>query len=191
MPPRKKKASRKPKEEHTHIVIRVDRYDVRADASINHVVYEPQYALYLDENEFVYRFDTHLEISGTAIAPDSRASGTYDLSLYGDESPSSLTNLPLKAIHERDEHEARKYRTYRGRAVPVYWVPPGLARLDKIRGESRWRVWLSARPRFVNDALMVLGQSRRVYLTIHERKAQRQRWVQNLSIQTNNPAEDE
>lgn len=187
MPHQKMKAPRKLKEEHSQIAIRVDHYDVRAAAGVNPVAYDARYGIHLDEDDPLYEFDTHLDISGTSISPDSRAGETYDLALYGDDSPSGLANLPLKAMHERDEHDARKYRTYRGRAIPLYRAPPGLATLEKIRGQPRWRVWLSARPRFVSDVLLILGQNRPVYLTIHERKVDRQRWVQNLSIQTNDP----
>ena len=191
MSPRKKEASRKLKEEHTHIAVRVEHWNIRADASINFTALDARYGIRSDEDDSLYQFDTQLEISGTSIWPASRAGEIYELTLYGDGSRSGGVSMSLKDVHERDEDGSPQYRTYRGQRYPVYGAPPGLALIDKIRGESRWTTWVPAAPRFVSDVLMMLGQDRQLYLALHERKLERKRWLQNLSIQTDDPAESE
>ena len=190
MPAKKKKTTRKLIEQYTDIAVRVDLYEVRATVSINHDLQSPEFAYLLDEDAPVYQFDTHLEIFGTSVAPSSRAGDEYHLSLFGDGSSSGSVNRTLKSMQERDEDNALKYRTYRGRTVPVYREPQGLAVISKQRGEPRWTVWVPALPRFVSDVLILLGQDRQVYITLYERKIARRRWLQYLTIQTDDPRED-
>ena len=42
----------------------------------------------------------------------------------------------------------------------------------------------------ISDMLILLGQKRRLYLSIHERKAKRARWVYGIALQTTDPAEE-
>ena len=190
MPAKKKKTARTLIEQYTDIAVRVDLYEVRATVSINHDLQSPEFAYLLDEDTPVYQFDTHLEIFGTSVAPSSRAGDEYHLSLFGDGSSSGSVNRTLKSMQERDEDNALKHRTYRGRTVPVYREPQGLAVINKQRGEPRWTVWVPALPRFVSDVLILLGQDRQVYITLYERKIARRRWLQYLTIQTDDPRED-
>ncbi|MCB0636465.1 MAG: hypothetical protein KDC54_07590 [Lewinella sp.] len=192
MAPRKKKPStRELIDQYTDLSVRVDAYDVSANASINNNIRSPESALYRDDEEPVYEFSTHLEISGTSIGPASRAGDTYDLSLYSENRPARGVNLPLKALQELDEHDSPVYRTYRGAPVPVYREPPGIALIKKDRGKPRWTVWVPALPHFVSDVLVLLGQDRQVYITLYERKVERRRWLQYLTFQTNNPLDEE
>ena len=62
--------------------------------------------------------------------------------------------------------------------------------IDKIKGEERWTTSIFASPSMVTDTLVILSGSKPVYISIHEIKENRQRRVQSLSVQTNNP-EDE
>lgn len=188
--PRKQRKAKKPEDEHTHLAVRVDRYDAHVSAGINHNAYQPQYAFDLDEDDPLYRFTTHLEIVGTCTYPEVRAGDEYLVTIYGEDAPSMGMDRTLKSIQARDEHHAPVYRTYRGKRVPVFIVPKGMGLLEKIRGQARWTAWLHAAPRFVSDALVVLAQRRQVYVAIHERREQRSRWVQSLSVQTTDPAEE-
>jgi hypothetical protein len=47
-----------------------------------------------------------------------------------------------------------------------------------------------AAPRFLNDALLLLGHGMNSFLAIHERKEKRSRWVQGVTLQTADPAEE-
>jgi hypothetical protein len=42
-------------------------------------------------------------------------------------------------------------------------------------------------PRFVQDALAILHLARPLYVSLHERKRDRARWVQGLTVQTIDP----
>jgi len=42
----------------------------------------------------------------------------------------------------------------------------------------------------VNDALVLLGQQATLFIALHERKAERTRWIQRISLQTTDPAEE-
>jgi hypothetical protein len=97
------------------------------------------------------------KISGTCKYPDKRAGDSYHLTLYGDASPSRGIYAKLKDAQLRDKYGAPKYRTYRGRDIPVYDAPKGLAVLDKVRGKSEWTAWITVTPRLVSDMLGLLG----------------------------------
>lgn len=125
-----------------------------------------------------------------ATYPESRAGDTYALTIYTDDAPSGRIHATLNAMHERDEDFSPKYRTYRGKQVPVFRKPPGFGLLDKVRGEPRWTAWLQVVPRYMSDLLVLLGQDRQLYVMLHERKEKRVRWVQGMSLQTTDPAEE-
>jgi len=72
----------------------------------------------------------------------------------------------------------------------VFKDPNGFALLEKIRGEATWTTWLNLAPRLVTDMLVLLGQQRPIYLAIQERKIKRTRWVQSITLQTTDPAEE-
>lgn len=189
--PRRAKHERRPAEEHTHIAIRVDNYQAAVTASINHDVYGPQYALSLDDDDPVYEFTNQVIVTGTATYPNERAGDTYEFTIYGDDAPSRHHDAKLKDVQARDKYGSPQYRTYRGKQIPVYVAPKGLGVLNKIRGEASWRAWLFVAPRFVNDALMLLGQrATTLFIALHERKAERTRWIQRVSLQTTDPAEE-
>ena len=98
--------------------------------------------------------------------------------------------MTLDDAQVRDEHGVRQYRTYRGKSVPVYKAPRGFGLLQKDRGEKRWRAWVNALPRFVGDMLALLRADRELYIALQERRQGRDRWINSVSLQTTNPAEE-
>lgn len=188
--PRKAKRQGKPEEEHTLIMIRVEGYEAHVDAGINSAVYAPQYAWDLDDDDPLYKFTSRLQITGTSLYPEKRAGETYELIVYGDDARSRQLDTKLKDTQARDKHGSPQYRSYRGREIPVYGAPKGMGLLDKIRGEPRWTAWLHVMPGFMNDALVLLGQKRDLFLTIHECKIERARWVRRVTLQTHDPQEE-
>jgi hypothetical protein len=77
---KKRRAKKKPAEEFTDLSIRVDRHGVRARASINHSLYDPDTGFNLDESDDpVFEFDTYLTVTGTAIWPENRAGHIYEV----------------------------------------------------------------------------------------------------------------
>ena len=184
--PRKKK----PEDPHTHLHISVDRYEASVDASINHDAYDPQNAWDLNDNDPLYRFTSSLKVSGTTTYPDERAGEGYELTIYGDDAPSQRHNLTLKDIQARDKYNAPEYRTYRGKQIPVYHPPNGIGIIDKVRGKPVWSGFLFAQTRFVNEAVVILGQRKKLFMTVHEFKEGRKRWLRGISFQTDDPSEE-
>jgi hypothetical protein len=62
--------------------------------------------------------------------------------------------------------------------------------LDKTRGEPHWHGTIWAQSRHITDLLIVLGQSKPLFLGIRARMIDRHRWIQSVSVQTTNPADD-
>ena len=186
---RKRKRQRKT-EESTFLSVLVDSYEAHVEACVNHVVYAPQLGWLREEGDHLFEFKTRLQVTGTSRWPEERAGDTYELTIYGEDAPSSRLHATLKDAQKRDKYGAPQYRTYRGSEIPVYEPPKGVGTLDKVRGEPRWSGWLFAKPCFVRDALVLLGHGKPVYLAINERKEQRRRWLQSVALQTAAP-EDE
>lgn len=188
--PRKTKHQRKPEEVHTHLAICVERYEARVDASVNHDVYAPQYAWGSEEDDPLYKFTAQLTITGTSTYPKERAGDTFELTISGNNAPSRRHDATLRDAQARDERGSPQYRTYRGREIPVYNPPKGLGLLHKVRGEPRWAGWLFVATRSVNDMLVLLSHARDLFMAIHERRDGRTRWIQGMTLQTNDPAEE-
>ena len=175
---------RKQREEHVYIEAKIESYEASLDASINPYAFEPQYAWNLHDDDAVLQFTSNLSVTAKLIYPEKRIGEEYEITFYGGRTSSRDLGLTLRDIHVRDEHGARKYRQYRGNEIPVYSPPKGLGLLEKVRGEPRWHGWLTAAPRFVTDALILLGQSQPMFLTIHEHKEGLARWIRNVSLKT-------
>jgi len=48
-----------------------------------------------------------------------------------------------------------------------------------------------ARNSLVSDMLLVLATGRQTYLSLYEKKADRRRWVTDVTVQTSDPAAEE
>lgn len=188
--PRKKKRQSKPQYKHTLIAVRVENYEVRADAGVHHYVYQPHYAWRDIDDDPLFEFSTHIEITGASIYPEDRAGDSYEITIHSETAESARINAKVKEVQARDEYGAPQYRQYRGKSVPVYNPPEGVGHLNKIHGEKKFTGWVFAPPRFLSDYLMLLGQGRELYLSLHERRLQRHRWLHHLSLQTSDPAEE-
>lgn len=178
---------RKLEEQYFYIEAEIVSYEARAEASLNSNAFGPQYALNLDRDDPVYKFTSQLSVIARQIYPEKQTGAEYEIAFYGDDAPSRRLGLTLGDIQVRDKHGAGQYRSYRGQEIPVYAPPPGLCCLEKVRGVARWHGWISTTPRFLNDALLLLGQSRKLFLGIHEHKKDRSRWIRNISLQTAPP----
>lgn len=184
------KHRKKPQEQYTRFAVRVERYEASVGASVNRNAYAPQYGWDLDDDDPVYEFSNHLMIAGVSTFPPERAGDQYELTIYGTDARSHRLNATLKDIQARDKHGSPQYRSYRGKQIPVYLPPTGFGLIDKVRGERRWTAWLFVRRRFVTDMLVLLGHKRELFVSLEERKIERARWVQALSLQTVDPAEE-
>jgi hypothetical protein len=182
---------RKSKPKHTFLAIRVDGYEARAAASINHAVEDPRYAFVeLCDDEPVYQFVTYLTIRGHAIYPEDRAGERFEFTVHGNDAPSEKLHAKLKDVQVRNDYNSPQYRDYRGRRIPVVHPVPALAFIDKNRAEQKRTVWLNVRPRLVTDMLTLLGTGRKTYISVHEVKDQRARWVRRFELQTTDPSKE-
>lgn len=181
---------RKAEDEHTHIAIRLDRYEAGIAASINNTAHSAQYAWNLNEEDPVYEFTNQVRITGTATYPSYCAGHLYHLTLYGTDAPSRHLDTRLKDVQARDKHGSPQYRRYRGRDIPVFIAPKGLGLLEKVRGEASWTGWVFTPPRLVTDMLVLLGRPESLFIALHEQKMDRVRWIQRVSLQTTDPAEE-
>ncbi len=185
------KASRRPVEEYFRVAIRVERYEIRTEASINHHAYHPEVAIELDDREPVYCFSSDLTIFGTAVHPKEREGNSYEVSICGDDSPSSGISHQLRDLQSRDATGSAKHRTFRGAEVPVFKRPPDLALLNKTRGKAHWTAWVRVRPRLASDMLVLLTSGQELYLALTETKDEGARWIRRLSLQTIDPLMEE
>ena len=188
--PRKQKQAQRPKEEYTLIVVQVESHEASMEVCVNRDVYAPQYAFRPGDEEPLVEFKTRLTVIGTSIVPKRRAGETYELTVYGDDSPSHKHDATLASAQVRNEYGSPQYRSYRGRQIPIYRPPGGLGVLHKVTGEPRWSLWTFVPTRFATDTILLLGRRSPLYLNIHERKEGRTRWVRSISLETTPPDED-
>jgi hypothetical protein len=66
--------------------------------------------------------------------------------------------------------------------------PTGLTTIEHRRGDHVWAAWVFVDPRLVTDMLMILISGRSTYLSLYEKKADRRRWITDVSLQTSDPA---
>ncbi|MBZ9774069.1 hypothetical protein [Mesorhizobium sp. CO1-1-8] len=179
-----------PEDKHTHLAIKVDHCEASLETRIEPGIYQPQYAWDLDNDSPLYRTTVELTFGGVATYPDRRAGEAYELTIYGSHSDLRRSAAMVKDVQARDGRGSLKFRSYRGKQIPIYDPPSGMGLIDKVRGEPRWTAWLPVSPRFASDALALVNSGRSLFLGIHERQSNRAHWIQGLSLRTTDPAED-
>lgn len=172
---------------HTHLFARVEDYHVRSHTGINMNFRMPR--PFEDcEGEPAVVAETWLEIRSTLTHPADRAGQTIEVSVWGSEAP--RVRATLSDYQARNDYGSPVYREYRGTRQPVYESPKGIALLDASRPKGRWSASIPVNPRLVSDWLTILSWDRLLFLAIHEMKAGRARWLQGVSLQTRDPAEE-
>ena len=107
------------------ISVRVERYEVRSGADVNHHAIAPHLAFRDPEDEPLYQFLT-TKVFGAVVTPADREGDLFELTVYSEDAPSSRTFASLNSCHMRDKAATCWYRRYRGREYPVYWLPNGI-----------------------------------------------------------------
>jgi hypothetical protein len=176
---------RNPESQHTFLAVRVEDYSADAGVGVNLDLVTDR-PLFSTDDDLVYQSVTHIEIRGTCFHPADRENEPYEIQVSGDES--SRSKLTLKDVRARDEYDVPRYRPYRGQQIPVYNAPPGLAVLHRNRNDRTWRAWINVDPKVATSMLVLLSQTKRLYLSIHEVKSERKRWIRSMSLQTTDPA---
>jgi hypothetical protein len=170
---------------YTHLSIKVESYEASTSAGINHHAYEPQYAWRSTDDEPVYELRNSVVVSGTALWPENRAGDRYAIALHG-SSGRDFDNR-LKDLAELDQHGTPRYRSYRGREVPVYQPPRGLGVLNKVRGQPSWTTYLFMKPALVDRWLPLLTSTTGLFVELTECKVERDRWIRSLALSTADP----
>jgi hypothetical protein len=176
---------RKPAEEHTFIAVRVESYHVSASAGINPNLLGI-YAKNIRPEDSVFQSTTQLEMLGVCTDPKERTGHQFQITVY--EGTPSRTGLRVKDTHARDKNNELQYQTRQGTHYLVCNLPQGLAVLERRRGDDVWTARVPVEPKLVTQMLILLGQGRPTYLSIHEKKVGRYRWIRNISLQTTDPA---
>lgn len=185
MPRRRKHTS---EDEHTHLTIKVEHCEASVETRVEPGIYQPQYAWDLDDDAPLYRTAIQLTFAGVVTYPEGRAGEAFELTIYASNSDLRRNKATVKDVQARDERGSLKFRSYSGRQIPVYNPPSGMGLIDKV--ESSWIAWLHVSPLFTNDALVLVNSGRSLFLGIHERRSKRVRWIQGVSLQTTDPAEE-
>lgn len=173
-------------EEQTELIVKVDKYDVCIDASMN-LNLNIDRPIFTRDTDLAYQFVTTLNISGVITSSSNRNGDKLELMINGTEIHSGQFSATLSDFQFRDEHNVPQYRTYRGERYPIYKPPPGIAVLEKKRGEKAWSAWVWVSPRLVSDMLVLLTAKNELYCIIQEHKKDRKRWIQSMSLQMNAP----
>lgn len=184
---------RRPKQhitEYTSIAMRVDTYEVETNASLNFSLKlaDPQF---LHEEDPVFCRETTLELFGVVLFPTARAGDEFRITLRGGNDGSGWLGLTIKDVQKRDEHGSPIFRQRRGKSVPVYEPPLGIAVLEKERGKSAWTAWVTIQPELARDMLVMLVHHKPLFLVIRERKVERRRWIESIALRTQEPEPEE
>jgi hypothetical protein len=172
---------------HAFLTIRVNSFDVRSSAGIN-IFLKGTYPDFVSEEERVFISTSHLTIRGECTLPRDRVGQKFEVLVYGQNARRS--QLKVEDIHNRDDDRVPVYRMIRGKRVPVFDVPRGIATIERRRDDGVWSAWVPVEPHLITDMLVVLGLARKSFLSIHERKFERRRWIQDFALQTNDPSEE-
>jgi hypothetical protein len=136
----------------------------------------------------IYSFGTSVELEGVCDYPDERSGDRYVISVHGWETEEGEFEARLSDRHVKDEDGTWKYRKVRVEEIPVYGVPDGLGLIEKVRGKNEWTGFCWVSPRTVSDMLLLLPHVSPLYISIHERKVGRTRWINGLTLQMSHPA---
>ena len=177
----------KPVDQYAFMTINVDKFSAAVNMSVNGQARErPQD----NDNVSLYSFSCSAEIQGTCTYPPERVHENYRIDISA-RSPGELKfDAKLTNVHVRDEDGSLKYRKLRGRSLPVYDIPEGLGLLDKERGTRNWNGWLWVPEHTLTQMLILLTNVKPLYLEIHERKIERTRWINGVSLQMTDPNEE-
>jgi len=138
----------------------------------------------------VYSFTSSIELEGFYIYSDDRDNEEIQLTVYGtDEGPYDFDTV-LADCHVRDENGTYKFRRVKGQEIPVYDIPKGIGHIERMRGKKIWSGFAWVNQQTVTNMLTLLPTVSSLYLSMHERKIDRNRYIVGLTLDTKNPDEE-
>lgn len=174
-------------ESYSFLNITVHRFEISIDAAVN---YEVRDTNHLHDGLKVFRFDSTLELYGTDTAQEKQAADNYRITMHGKQIDDAGLNLKLNDRRMLDEKGMPVYRNRRGCQVPVYDIPDGIGLLEKERGKNIWNGWIWIPQESITQMITLLSSQKQSYLSVHEHRINRKRWINGISIQTSNPLEE-
>jgi len=181
------KKKSKPTESYALLTVKVDRFSVAVNATVNAIARETHW----DNGRLnVFSFGSSLEIEGTCSYPEERAGDNVQVEISGSPPGEIDFDAKLGDVHARDERGTLMYRRQRGRDVPVYDIPNGLGLLHRERGTTNWHGWAWLPEQVITQMLILLTNVRPLFLEIHERTVGRKHWINGLTLQTTDPNEE-
>jgi hypothetical protein len=165
---------------------KVDSYDVRTSFGFN-IFLVGRIRDDLSGDAEVFDSATQLLIRGNYIEPKDRLGERIELTVYSRRS--DRETLRVKDVHSREKNVSRIYRMYRGDRVPVLDLPHGVTTICHRRADRLWTSSIFVEPRLVTDMLtQLMSPHRTLFISFYEVKAERERWLTSLSLQTIDPA---
>lgn len=179
---------KKSKEEYSMLSFILTGYDFNIMAGVNSQARLPK-NISLDEK--VYKFTSQLGLEASCIGPEECAGEPYRFNIYGEEDESNRLDTTMKDCHRRDAHGAPVYRKVRGLSIPVFNLPEGVGMIENYRRKSQCRLgWVWVKHWVVSDLLAVMHKFDPLYIMVDQHKVGRERWIVDLSVQTENPLEE-
>ena len=173
--------------EYSFTAIQITNYDIYIDSSINYEVRDKRH--HFDDAK-IYDFSSYIKFHGSCMDSQGINDRKYEIIAYGSEAQPGDFDLKLSDCHLQDEKGFRQFRKYRGREVPIYNIPNGIGMLTRLKGSqiTFGSAWVS--PETITNMLAVLPHVSPIYLSIHERLIEGQRWIIGLTLQTSDPDEE-
>ena len=182
-------AKNKTPDKFTELGMKVTNFDACAHASLNiNLLTKPP--IFYQDYDLAQEHYLSLKITAESIYPSGKVGDIYELEIIGKEMHRGDFLRTLNDYHDLDENGHRLYKKYRGKEIPVYKAPPGIATLSKRRGERIWDAFLWLAPNLVTDMLTILMKFDEVYISILEYRKERTSWIRDFSLQTTDPIMD-
>ena len=179
---------KKPTDTYETLAAKVTDYKLRIRAGLNsnlkgNPIRQPR------PTDPLYTYETWIQIYVECTEPSKRAGETYDIFMVADPNADDL-KLTLDDVQARDRAGNPKTRFYRGAEITVYEPPPGITVVSPGGGKRHHHVYLRVAPSLASNMITALSADAAPFLAIHEHKVGPKRWIDHLSLQSVDPAEE-
>lgn len=141
----------------------------------------------------VYSFNSRVNLHCKCLDPDGSGSvgDEYNFSVTASDTRAEFLSRTLKDYKALDDSGSPVSRRVRGREEPVYNVPHGVGFIENYNRHINARpayLWLP--PETISDMLTVLSVTDQLFVTVHQYKFERKRWIVEFTLQTKNPLDE-
>lgn len=137
----------------------------------------------------IYKSTNSVNIIGTCDYPEERAGTTYEIHCSSYKSIRFDQGEYLKDFPVLDKHGLRKYKKLTHHSVPLYDPPTSIGFIERSGGDADWQCNAFIPGETISDMITLLvSKHRPLYVSIHEVKEGRNRFVRSVSLQMSHPA---